>query len=64
MYKVIRICDLTGRVNTVAECVTLEQANEIIVARAKADEFGDYRKVKINPRAELTRAVINLITKG
>ena len=45
MEKVIRICELTGRMTVVATNLTTEQAKALIKERAKADEFGDYRRV-------------------
>jgi hypothetical protein len=45
MEKVIRICELTGRMTVVATNLTTEQAKALVRERAKADEFGDYRRV-------------------
>lgn len=45
MEKVIRICELTGRMTVVATNLTTEQAIALVKERAKADEFGDYRRV-------------------
>jgi hypothetical protein len=45
MEKVIRICELTGRVTVVATNLTTEQAKALVKERAKADQFGDYRRV-------------------
>lgn len=45
MEKVIRICEITGRVTIVATNLTTEQAKAFVKERAKADEFGDYRRV-------------------
>ena len=61
MEKVIRVCEMTGRVTTVAECVTTEKAKEIIRELAPKDEFGRYMRVAYNYRNELKRAVVNNI---
>lgn len=45
MERVIRICELTGRMTVVATNLTTEQAMALVKERAKADEFGDYRRV-------------------
>lgn len=45
MEKVIRICEITGRVTTIAINLTTEEAKALIRERAKADEFGEYRRV-------------------
>lgn len=45
MEKVIRICEITGRMTVVATNLTTEQAMVLVRERAKADEFGDYRRV-------------------
>ena len=45
MEKVIRICELTGRMTVVAANLTTDEAKALIKERAKADEFGDYRRV-------------------
>ena len=45
MEKVIRICEITGRVTTIATNLTTEEAKALIRERAKADEFGEYRRV-------------------
>ena len=45
MEKVIRICELTGRMTVVATDLTTEQAKALVKERAKVDEFGDYRRV-------------------
>lgn len=42
--KVIRICEITGRMTVVATNLTLEEANALIVAESRKDEFGEYRK--------------------
>ena len=48
MEKVIRICELTGRMTVVATNLTTEQAKDLIRERAKADELGSYRRVVTN----------------
>jgi hypothetical protein len=45
MEKVIRICEITGRMTVVATNLTTEEAKALIRERAKADEFGEYRRV-------------------
>jgi hypothetical protein len=45
MEKVIRICELTGRMTVVATNLTTDEAIALVRERAKADEFGDYRRV-------------------
>jgi hypothetical protein len=45
MEKVIRICELTGRMTVVATNLTTDEAKALIKEQAKADEFGDYRRV-------------------
>jgi hypothetical protein len=45
MEKVIRICELTGRVRTIADNLTTEQAIAIVKDLSKKDEFGTYRRV-------------------
>jgi hypothetical protein len=45
MEKVIRICELTGHVLTVATNLTTEEAIALIKERAPKDPFGDYRRV-------------------
>jgi hypothetical protein len=56
MEKVIRVCEITGRVTVVAECVTTERAMEIVKEKAKADEFGMYKRVAYDRREELKKA--------
>jgi hypothetical protein len=48
MEKVIRICELTGRMTVVATNLTTDEAIALVKERAKADEFGDYRRVATN----------------
>ena len=45
MEKVIRICEITGRVTTVATNLTTAEAMALVREKAKADEFGEYRRV-------------------
>ena len=45
MEKVIRICEITGRVAVVATNLTTEEAKALIRERVKTDEFGEYRRV-------------------
>lgn len=45
MEKVIRICEITGRVVTIATNLTTEQAKALIRERHAGDPFGDYRRV-------------------
>jgi hypothetical protein len=45
MEKVIRICEITGRMTVVATNLTTEQAMALVREKAKADEFGEYRRV-------------------
>jgi hypothetical protein len=45
MEKVIRICEITGRMTVVATNLTTEEARALVRERAKADEFGEYRRV-------------------
>ena len=45
MEKVIRICEITGRVMTVATNLTTEEAKALIIEKKKDDFFGDYRRV-------------------
>lgn len=45
MEKVIRICEITGEVMTVATNLTTNEAMALIKEKAPKDEFGDYRRV-------------------
>ena len=45
MEKVIRICEITGRVTVIATNLTTEQAKALIKEKAKEDAFGEYRRV-------------------
>ena len=56
MEKVIRVCEITGRVTVVAECVNTERAMEIVKELAPKDEFGRYIRVEYDYREELKKA--------
>jgi hypothetical protein len=45
MEKVIRICELTGRMTVVATNLTTEEAKALVRERAQADPYGEYRRV-------------------
>jgi hypothetical protein len=45
MEKVIRICEITGRMTVVATNLTAEQAKALVREKAQADKFGEYRRV-------------------
>jgi hypothetical protein len=45
MEKVIRICEITGKVTTIATNLTTAEAMALVREKAKTDEFGDYRRV-------------------
>lgn len=45
MEKVIRVCEITGRMTTIADNLTTEQAMTMVKDLAKEDEFGMYRRV-------------------
>ena len=45
MEKVIRICEVTGKVTTIAEGLTSEQAVALIRQLAPADEYASYRRI-------------------
>ena len=47
MEKVIRICEITGRMTVVATNLTTEQAIAMVRELAKEDEFGEYRRVLV-----------------
>lgn len=64
MEKVIRVCEITGRVTVVAECVTTERAKEIIKERAKTDEFGTYTRVAYDRREELKKVYFTKLAKA
>lgn len=44
MEKVIRICEITGRMTVVATNLTTEEAKALIRERHAEDPFGDYRR--------------------
>ena len=45
MEKVIRICEITGKVTTIATNLTHEEAINLVRELAKDDRFGQYRRV-------------------
>ena len=45
MEKVIRICEITGRVTTIATNITTEEAIALVKECAKDDAFATYRRV-------------------
>lgn len=45
MEKVIRICGISGRVITIADGLTTEEAKKIIKEKSQKDPFGEYRRV-------------------
>ena len=45
MEKVIRICEITGRVTTIATNLTTEEAKALIRERHAQDPYGEYRRV-------------------
>lgn len=45
MEKVIRICELTGRMTVVATNLTTDEAIALIKRYREGDEFGEYRRV-------------------
>lgn len=45
MEKVIRICEITGRVTTVATNLTTEEAKALVREKAKEDGLATYRRV-------------------
>lgn len=48
MEKVIRICELTGRMTVVADNLTTEQAMNLVREKSREDEFGCYYRVLKN----------------
>ena len=46
MEKVIRICEITGRVMVIATNLTTEQAMALVKEKAKEDAFGQYMRVR------------------
>ena len=47
MERVIRICEITGRMTIEADNVTTEEAIAIVKERSEVDVFGEYRRVKL-----------------
>lgn len=45
MEKVIRICEITGRMTVVADNLTTQEAMDLVAKKSREDEFGDYRRV-------------------
>ena len=45
MEKVIRICEITGKVSTIATDLTTEEAIELVRELAKENDFATYRRV-------------------
>ena len=45
MERVVRICEITGRMTVVAEKVYTETAKQIVKELSKQDEFGCYLRV-------------------
>ena len=45
MEKVIRICEITGKMTVIANNLTTEQAKALIREKSKEDFFGEYRRV-------------------
>ena len=45
MEKVIRICEITGRMTVEATNLTPEQAMTLVREKAQADPYGEYRRV-------------------
>lgn len=64
MEKVIRVCEITGRVTVVAECVNTERAKELIKELAPKDEFGRYIRIEYDYRNELKKAVVKNLVKA
>lgn len=46
MEKVIRVCEITGRLTTIADNLTTDEAIAIVKAKAKEDEFSCYYRIK------------------
>lgn len=45
MEKVIRICEITGKVSTVAENLTTAEAMALVREKSASDEFATYTRV-------------------
>lgn len=43
--RVIRVCEMTGRVTVVADNLTTEEAMAMVREKAKGDEFGRYMRI-------------------
>lgn len=48
MERVIRICELTGKMTVVADNLTTEQAMNLVKEKSREDEFGCYYRVPKN----------------
>lgn len=46
MFKVVRVCEITGRVEVVAKNLDLENAMARVKEMAKADTYATYFRVK------------------
>ena len=46
MEKVIRVCEITGRVKVIATNLNTEQAMALVKENAKEDCFGQYIRVR------------------
>ena len=44
MEKVIRICEITGRMTVIATNLTTDEAKALVRECHAADPFGDYRR--------------------
>ena len=47
MERIIRICEITGRMTIEADNLIHDEATAFIIERSKVDEFGEYRRVKL-----------------
>lgn len=45
MEKVIRICEITGRMTVVADNLTTQEAIDLVAKKSREDAFGSYRRV-------------------
>ena len=43
--KVIRVCEITGRVTTIADNLTTDEAMAIVKEYTKTDEWGRYMRI-------------------
>jgi hypothetical protein len=48
MERVIRICEMTGRVTVVAEGLNTEEAMAMVRKLSREDEFAMYRRVVVD----------------